>query len=624
MVWIKRHNFWINVLVAAVVFLATTSSWLIAKEDAAESKSSWVWTKEFPKPASWKWDESYWPTKPVRGGYLREARYKYIGFMNPNHWPCNDYSTISKMYEFILQNGGDLRPSLPSLNISWEYKDPVTVIMNLRKGVQFHDGSEFNAESLKYQIEWILNKKNGAFSRAWIQPVKSIDVVDEYTVRWHFTKPWAAFIPMMAYVPGYAMSAKALKGAVALREATKLSRKAKIAGDKAVKAEKKAQKAAAKGGEKAKKAKAKAEKALKAAVTAEEKARRAAAEAKGAKVLDTHPIGTGKFMFEEASPGNFLKLKRNPNWWFGKTIGRPDMPYFDGVKVLVIPDPAIQLANFRAAKLDRMTLHKYQYAMIKDDPKFNIYVFPKPDLASFHFNNAKGPCRDIRVRKAISHAIDRKALIHGTQFGLARIASCLYPEDHFCHNPDLKPVAYDPELSKKLLAEAGYEKGLTLTTVTYNDPESQMRSEALKAMLANVGVDLKVDSLDPVAATDRLVNLEFDLMAWNYYYIYDPDSIATTYYHPDLNNKINNNKRAVALVEAGREEINLDKRIKIYHELEKVVYDNFLDLWLWWEKSPVAHHKYVQGFNLEMYWKDGDTYGFTHPLWFKDGKPSSN
>jgi len=618
----KGLKFLINFMVVIAVLLTTTSSWLLARENATESKSSWVWTKEFPKPVSWKWDESYWPTKPVRGGILREARYKYIGYMNPNHWPCNDYSTISKIYEFMIQNGGDLRPSLPTMITTWEYKDPVTVIMNLRKGIQFHDGSEFNAEALKYQIEWILDKRNGAFSRAWIKPVKSIEVMDTYQVRWRFSQPWAAFIPMLAYVPGYAMSAKALKGAVASQEALKLSRRAITARNKAIKAEKKVKKAAVKGAEKVKKAKIKAKKALNKAVKAEEKARMAVAAAKGAKALDVHPVGSGQFMFEDASPGNWVTLKRNPNWWFGKTIGHPDMPYFDGFKVTIIPDPAIQLANFRAAKIDLMTLDKHQYAMIKNDPKFNIYVVPKPDLASFWINGAKGPGRDIRVRKAISHAIDRKALIHGTQFGLAIIASCLYPEGHFGHNPDLKPVAYDPELSKRLLAEAGYKKGLILRGVTQNDPESLTRIQAIKSMLARVGVELKVESMDPVAADNRVVTLEYDLIAWNYYYIFDPDSIATAYYHPDLNHGRNNNRRAVSLVEAGRKELNFDKRIKIYQELEKVVYDEYLDIWLWWEKAAVAYHKYIQGYNHEMELKDYGANSFTHPLWFKAGKTS--
>ena len=80
----KRLKFLINFIIVIAVLLTTNFSGLLAKEKATESKPSWIWTKEFPKPASWKFDKSYWPTEPVRGGYLREARFKYIGYMNPN------------------------------------------------------------------------------------------------------------------------------------------------------------------------------------------------------------------------------------------------------------------------------------------------------------------------------------------------------------------------------------------------------------------------------------------------------------------------------------------------------------------------------------------------------------
>ena len=80
-------------------------------------------------------------------------------------------------------------------------------------------------------------------------------------------------------------------------------------------------------GEAAEKAKAKLEAAKKKLATLEEQYKKAAALAEGAKPLDNDPVGTGSMMFEEGSPGNYLKLKRNPNWWFGKFIGRPDMPY---------------------------------------------------------------------------------------------------------------------------------------------------------------------------------------------------------------------------------------------------------------------------------------------------------
>lgn len=146
--------------------------------------------------------------------------------------------------------------------------------------------------------------------------------------------------------------------------------------------------------------------------------------------VDTHPVGTGQFTLQEANPGNYLIMKRNPNWWFAKFVKRPNMPYFDGVKISVIPDPSVQLANLRAGQIDSLPVGKSLYNLLKDDPSLKVFVFPGNHTMELCFNHAKGPCQDIRVRQAISHALDRKALIAGTQFGLGRIASCIFPEDH--------------------------------------------------------------------------------------------------------------------------------------------------------------------------------------------------
>jgi len=613
----NKQRAWFGLLIVIVILFSTSASWAASDENNGIAGTKWVWMKKLPKPSWWRWDDVYFPGKPARGGVFHEARKKYIGFMNPNHWPCLDFASIAYMYEFLVAAGGDLRPRVPWLAESWEYQDPLTVVMQLKKGIRFHDGSRFNAESLKYHIEWILDKKNGAFSRSWISPIKGVDVVDEYSIKWRFSKPWASFLPMMAYVPGYIMSAKALKGAVALKGAEKLALKARTARRKADKAVKKAEKA--KGG-KAKKAVAKAEKAQKAAARAEEKARAAAEKTREYKFLDTHPVGSGRFMLEEARKGNYLKLKRNPDWWFGKSIGRPDMPYFDAVKVIVIPDPAIQLANLRAGKIDRMPLAKSQIRLLKKDPRFNIYTFPQPDTAAYILNSAKGPCADIRVRKAISHAIDRKALIHGTQFGMATIASCIFPGQHWGHNPELKPVSFEPELSRKHLAEAGYKNGLVLKAVITSDQRAIMIGEAIKSMLAKVGIDLQVETLESVAVSDKFVNLEYDLMGQGFGYIDDPDSAATLAFHPDLNQGRNLNKEAIALVEAGRRETDPDKRAEIYQKLEKIVYDDYLDIWLWWEIQSWGYRSRVQGWNNDMYIKGEVSYKTSHPLWFKDGR----
>jgi peptide/nickel transport system substrate-binding protein len=103
------------------------------------------------------------------------------------------------------------------------------------------------------------------------------------------------------------------------------------------------------------------------------------------------------FILDEASPGNFLKLKRNPSWWFAKASNNPDMPYFDGIVVTVIPDPAVWLANLRAGKIDVLTLDKSQYAAAKSDPEFNVYRIPANHVTALRFNVTKSLFKDIRL-----------------------------------------------------------------------------------------------------------------------------------------------------------------------------------------------------------------------------------
>jgi len=583
-----------------ILLLATLFPFSTWASEANKDYDAWAFTKKYLNSDWMEWGEKYWPTKPVRGGYFRRASTAYIGLMNPNHWPVNDWVSIGYFYEGRMRYDGEYKQRNPWLVEKWEFINANTLLETYKRGIQFHDGTYVNAEAVKYLVEWIGDKKNGCWSRGLQRGIKSLEVVDEYTLKWTMKKPWGSYpVGMM----GFLISAKALAGDVLIREA-------KRAEGKAARLKKKA-------------AKSGKEKDKQAAAKAAEKARIAAEKAKGIKNTDVHPVGTGPFMLEEAKPGNYLKVKRNPNWWFGKTIGRPEMPYFDGIKVIVIPDPAIQLANLRAGKIDTMSISKAQYYMVKNDPNLNVYTWLDNNTTILFFNQATGPCKDVRVRKAIAHAIDRKALIAGTQFGLARAASCLFPSDHWAHNPNLQPVAYDPELSKTLLKEAGYAKGLVIRGTSYSSPAADTISTAIKDMLSKVGIDWKVDSLDPAAISDRSKNLEFDMSLTSQPYIQDPDTPLRNFYHPQggFHYGRNNHERVIALIEAGRENIDENKRQQIYHEIEKILYEDYMDVWLWWNVAAVAYRKNVQGWNNDMWIKHRTLFSSSHPLWFKDGKP---
>ncbi len=575
-------------------------------------------------PNGWQvWGKEYWPTPPVQGGIVRAAAPVYIGLMNPNHFPVLDWFSMSFMYEKLINLDARQQPTIPWLAESWEYLDDVTVLMTLRQGVYFHDGSQFNAESLKYQMDWILDKQNRAWTRTWLEPLESVEIIDEYTVKWHFKRPWGAFLGTMASVPGFMISKKALIGDHAITESRRLERLLVTAKRKLEKAEEDEDEAGSKGHLVAEASRKKVQQAKDYLNELEENEEKFKELAEGARPLDSYPVGTGQYTLETASHGNYIQLKRNPNWWFGKSIGRPDMPYFDKIKVSVIPDPSVRLANLKAGKLDFIFLNPRQFRLVEKDPKIDVNIYPFNMLFYLTLNHAKGPCQDIRIRKAISHAIDRKALVVGTQFGQARIASCLYPEDHWAHNPSLKPVTYNPQLSKKLLAEAGYPDGLTLKGFSLNIPEAQTFSKAIMGMLGKVGITWKPVFLGITGMSEPFQKLDFDLVGSIYPLVQEPDHIASLLYNPDsfFNNGRSHNEKALELIEAGRKEIDIEKRKQIYFDLEKVLYENYEDVWLFYPNAIMATNINFQGFNAELYKQYGEGYFFSHPMWFKEGHP---
>ena len=141
-------------------------------------------------------------------------------------------------------------------------------------------------------------------------------------------------------------------------------------------------------------------------------------------------------------------------------------------------------------------------------------------------------------------------------------------------------------------------------------------------MLKKVGVNWVHDSLDPVAMDDRSKNLEFEFATGGWAWIWDPDLMATGMFHPDggFNYGRTNNEEVIALIEAGRKELNLKKRQQIYWKMEEILYDNYEDVWLYWPISVTADSKKIGGYNQKMYLQGREGYWFTHPRWFKDGK----
>jgi len=280
----------------------------------------------------------------------------------------------------------------PDLAESWTLSPEGTIwTIKLRKGVQFHKGyGELTAEDVKWSFERQINKAPGTRYGVNLDVIKSIEVVNPYTLQIALK----AFDPifllrMVGYQNGYIVSKKAME---------KL-------GDG----------------------------------------------------FKWNPVGTGPFYFERHSPREKIVLKAFDKFYGGR-------PQIDEVHWYDVPEDATKLIGLEKGTFD-LLYPEAVTADFADQVKKMGSVIDRRGPGSqerFYIDMTKPPFDDIRVRKAFMHAIDRKA-IKETMYpgGLARVATSCLPDGYFGHIPMEFPP-YNPELAKKLLAEAGHPNGFTI------------------------------------------------------------------------------------------------------------------------------------------------------------------
>ncbi|WP_457650622.1 ABC transporter substrate-binding protein [Profundibacter sp.] len=204
----------------------------------------------------------------------------------------------------------------------------------------------------------------------------------------------------------------------------------------------------------------------------------------------TKPVGTGPFKFANWVQGDRVELVRNDAYW-------GEAPALATATFKFISDPNAAFAAMMAGDVDAFpnfpapeTLEQF-----KADPRFNVIVGSTEGETILSTNNKSGALADVRVREAIAHAINRQEIIDGAMFGYGTPIGT-----HFApHNPayvDLTGMsAYDPELSKKLLTEAGQE-GLKLRLMLPPPTYARRGGEIIASQLRAVGIETEISNLE--------------------------------------------------------------------------------------------------------------------------------
>lgn len=284
------------------------------------------------------------------------------------------------------------------------------------------------------------------------------------------------------------------------------------------------------------------------------------------------PMGSGPYTFDSWEPNAEVRLLANDGFYGGT-------PAFDRIIFRVIPDETVRTLELTAGSVDLIYEVSAQYVeQFEASGDATVIEADSGTWSFFGMRANRPPFDDIRVRRAVAHAIDRDEIIQGVWEGLAEPifvplepTSWAYPSDPFIYEHDLERAA-------ALLAEAGYPDGFQTAQMTRNDTARTNLNLVIQAQLARIGIDTQLESLDGAVGLERQRQGNFVTTGSFLSDRTDPDEILFESFHssgrdlPDTRNYwYYANERVDALLEEGRSTVDIARRTEVYQEALRII-----------------------------------------------------
>ncbi|HEX4857916.1 MAG TPA: ABC transporter substrate-binding protein, partial [Usitatibacteraceae bacterium] len=382
-----------------------------------------------------------------------------ITSMDPHFHNLSPNNSLHRhVFEPLIAMDANGKPQ-PALATSWKAINDTTWELKLRKNVRFHDGSPFTAEDVLFTFKRIPNVPNSPSSFAtFTKPIVEAKATDPHTLVLKTASPHVL-------LPSDLSSVRIVS---------------KLNGEKANTEDYNSGKAA---------------------------------------------IGTGPYKYAEYVPNQRVVLKANYGYWGGEEP-------WDKITFKMLPTPAARVAALLSGDVQMIeTVPTADIAKLATDARLSLVDKVSNRVIFLHLNQStdkappfvaakdgkpleKNPFRDVRVRKALSMAIQRDAIAERIMEKRAVPASQLLADSFFGTSRKLKPMKFDPEGAKKLLAEAGYPNGFALTIHGPNNRyiNDEKVAQAIAQMFSRIGLDVKVETMPASVYFNRATKLEFGVM----------------------------------------------------------------------------------------------------------------
>jgi ABC-type transport system substrate-binding protein len=318
-----------------------------------------------------------------------------------------------------------------------------------------------------------------------------------------------------------------------------------------------------------------------------------------------HPVGTGPFILASYDRDRSLvDLVRFDEYW------KSDEPYVDSLTVEYSDNGERLFERLKAGELDFTREDSAErIAQLKTDPEWRSCLISASQLHTqcLVLDAEQSPFDDIRVRRAMAHAIDKDALVREAYAGMAVPAAGPIPPGLIGHDPDYRGLEYDPDRARQLLVRAGYRRGLrvkfwrSFQEQTASDRAGSLICEQLGA----VGIDCEIEVTDTADLLAAAHDGRAALAEFSWYADYaDPDNYTFVLFHSA--NRQSSIGRTVKVPEidrlssVARSIVNRAERARIYNELQRLIAEHALCVFTAHRRAAVVHRPGVEGLHVHL------------------------
>ncbi|MEK5080729.1 ABC transporter substrate-binding protein [Solibacillus sp. FSL W7-1436] len=331
--------------------------------------------------------------------------------------------------------------------------------------------------------------------------------------------------------------------------------------------------------------------------------------------LATDAIGTGPFVLEKWEDNVQATYKKNPNYY------EEGKPYLDEIIYKVVPEQGSRIAAFRTGQADSIGgLSPEEITQLqKTNPNIKIFEALFATQEQLYMNMEREPFTDLRVRKAISMAVDRKSMVKAIYGG---------GETSGPVNPSLgdwalpleereKLLSYNPEEAKKLLAEAGYPNGFDTTMMVTNGYGEQLVRVAqwVAEDLRNVGINVEIELVEYAAYfSEKWPNVDYDMGVGYQTYFQEPDEWLRTQLHTNGSRNWYNisDPELDKMLDEQRTILDVEERKKYVYDIQRYVLENVVNpipITTYYTKTP------IQPYVRDSYPHASYGYGYLKDIW---------